>query len=115
MADHLDAPGLVSPGGDARIDITDVYAFQKRGDPDKSNLILNVNPLAPTLATEFRPQANYQINIDTDGDALTDIAFNIMFSDVEDGTQQAMVRLANGSGAQGRAPAGSTIIAGAPV
>ena len=115
MADHLDAPGLVSPGGDARIDITDVYAFQKRGDPDKSNLILNVNPLAPTLATEFRPQANYQINIDTDGDALTDIAFNVVFSDVEDGSQRALVRLADGNHASGLAPAGRAILAGAPV
>src|SRR5919198_3599533 len=115
MADHLDAPGLVSPGGDARIDITDVYAFQKRGDPDKSNLILNVNPLAPTLATEFRPQANYQINIDTDGDALTDIAFSVVFSDVEDGSQRALVRLADGNHASGLAPAGRAILAGAPV
>ena len=53
MADHLDAPGLMSPNGNAKTDITDVYAFQKPGDPDTSILILNVNPLAPTLATEF--------------------------------------------------------------
>ena len=53
MADHLDAPGLMSPNGNAKTDITDIYAFQKPGDPDSSILILNVNPLAPTLATEF--------------------------------------------------------------
>jgi hypothetical protein len=39
MADHLDAPGLKSPGMNARVDITDIYAFQKPGNPDKSILI----------------------------------------------------------------------------
>jgi len=29
MADHFDAPGLASPAMDARVDITDHYAFQK--------------------------------------------------------------------------------------
>ena len=110
MADHLDAPGLVSPGGDARVDITDIYAFQKPGDPDKSILILDVNPLAPTLATEFRPRANYQINIDTDGDALTEIAFNIVFFEREDGRQRAHVRLATGNHASRPAPSGRVIV-----
>jgi hypothetical protein len=54
MADHLDAPGLTSPAMDARVDITDHYAFQKPGDGSRAILILNVNPLAPTHANEFR-------------------------------------------------------------
>ena len=57
MADHLDAPGLTSPAMDARVDITDLYAFQKPGDPERTVLIFNVNPLAPTLAQEFRADA----------------------------------------------------------
>src|SRR5712691_4261202 len=81
MADHLDAPGLMSPGGDPRIDITDVYAFQKPGDPHKSILILNVNPLAPTRANEFAHHARYEILIDTNGDAKPDITFRTTFSD----------------------------------
>ena len=48
MADHLDAPGLMSPNANAKTDITDIYVFQKPGDEDKSILIMNVNPLAPT-------------------------------------------------------------------
>jgi hypothetical protein len=32
MADHLDAPGLISPNSDPRVDITDHYAFQKPGN-----------------------------------------------------------------------------------
>ena len=56
MADHLDAPGLMSPGMDARIDITDVYAFQKPGNASKSILMMNVNPLAPSFAVARRIQ-----------------------------------------------------------
>ena len=94
MADHLDAPGLMPPDGDPRTDITDVYAFQKPGDPSKSILILNVNPLAPTLATSFNPAAIYELNIDTNGDAIADRSFRIRFSEVDDGRQTATVHLA---------------------
>src|SRR5437016_14575009 len=91
MADHLDAPGLKSPNGDARTDITDVYAFQKSGDPGKSILMLNVNPLAPTLAAEFRQDAVYDLLIDTDGDARADISFRVTFSEKRNGQQFAQV------------------------
>jgi hypothetical protein len=50
---------------DARVDITDLYAFQKPGDASKSILILNVNPLAPSHADEFRSDARYEILVDT--------------------------------------------------
>ena len=35
MSDHLDAPGLNSPNMDARVDITDIFAFQKPGRPNE--------------------------------------------------------------------------------
>jgi hypothetical protein len=79
MADHLDAPGLTSPALDTRVDITDHYAFQKPGDPSRTVLILNVNPLAPTHANEFRSDAIYETLIDTDGDAMPEIAFRYRF------------------------------------
>src|SRR5437588_235525 len=60
MADHLDAPGLTSPAMDARVDITDHYAFQKPDHPDRTILILNVNPLAPAHAAEFRSDAIFR-------------------------------------------------------
>ncbi|HLZ72845.1 MAG TPA: DUF4331 family protein [Dehalococcoidia bacterium] len=91
MADHLDAPGLKSPHGDPSTDITDIFAFQKPGDPGKSILILNVNPLAPTLATAFHPGAAYDLLVDTDGDARADISFRITFSEPRSGTQFALV------------------------
>ena len=91
MADHLDAPGLMSPNGDAKTDITDIYAFQKPGDPAKSILILNVNPLAPSLAAEFQHGAAYDMLIDTNGDARADISYRITFSEKIHAQQFAQV------------------------
>src|SRR5256885_6591886 len=91
MADHLDAPDLTSPAVDSRVDITDHYAFQKPGDPDRTVLILNVNPLAPTHADEFRSDAVYETLVDTDGDAQPNIAFRYRFTPKEHGNQFAHV------------------------
>jgi hypothetical protein len=115
MADHLDAPGLTSPGNDARLDITDIYAFQKPGDASKSILILNVNPLAPTLADTFRHDAIYELKVDTNGDAIADRAFRFLFSEVEDGKQVAEVRLATGADAADANDSGDQIIEDARV
>jgi hypothetical protein len=76
---------------DARVDITDHYAFQKPGDRHRSILILNVNPLAPTHADEFRHDAVYETLVDTNGDAKPDIAFRYRFSRKEHGQQFARV------------------------
>lgn len=92
MADHLDSSTkLTSPNGDPRADITDIYIFQKPGDPAKSILILNVNPLAPTLADEFQHGAAYDMLIDTNGDARADIGYRITFSPKRHGEQFATV------------------------
>src|SRR5260370_3008495 len=127
MADHLDSPGPIvinvgddtanvgSPNGDPRTDITDVFAFLKPGDPNKSILILDVNPLAPLLAGAFNSQAVYEINVDTNGDAVADLSFRIRFSDVESGSKTATVHLASGALAAGLNDGGPAVIAGAPV
>ena len=91
MADHLDAPGLMSPALDATVDITDHYAFQKPGDPTRTVLILDVNPLAPTHADEFRHDALYETLVDADGDARPDISFRYRFTRKEEGRQFARV------------------------
>jgi hypothetical protein len=126
MADHLDSPGPIaltvnddtanvgSPNGDPRTDITDVYAFLKPGDPTRSILVLNVNPLAPALAPFFNPSAIYQINVDTDGDAIADRSFRIRFSEIDAGGQTATVHLATGSLAASLDDGGPAVIAGAP-
>ncbi|MGH2597316.1 MAG: DUF4331 family protein [Actinomycetota bacterium] len=115
MADHLDAPGLMSPGMDASIDITDNYAFQKPGDPNKTILMMNVNPLAPTLASAFNTDAVYQINVDNNGDAKTDVSFRIRFTDNEGGGQTATVRRQTGTNALNVGSGGHVVINNAPV
>ena len=126
MADHLDSPGPIaikvgddeadvgSPMGAPKTDITDVYAFLKPGDPTKSILVLNVNPLAPALASSFESNAIYMINIDTNGDAIADVSFRIRFSDVQGGAQTATVHLATGDLAARLNDGGHAVIAGAP-
>ncbi len=91
MADHLDAPGLNSPAMDARVDITDHYAFQKPGDAGRTILILNVNPLAPSHADDFRHGAVYETLIDTNADAKPDIVFRYRFGPKVNGQQFANV------------------------
>ena len=115
MADHLDAPGLMSPNMDASIDITDIYAFQAPDDASRAVLILNVNPLAPTLAAAFNPNAIYELKVDTNGDAVADIAYRVRFSDPADGPQTAMVHRATGAAAAGANDGGPVIVNSAPV
>ena len=81
-ADHLDAPGLTPPGGDTRMDITDVYAFQSPSNPENTVLIMGVNPLAGELndGTFRAGNASYAFKVDTDGDARENLTFRITFS-----------------------------------
>src|SRR5512139_2496289 len=92
---HKDAPDL-----DPQTDITDLFAFQKPGDPAKSILIFNVNPEAPGRAGAFDPLASYELKIDTNGDFEPDIAFHILCSSPVSGRQFASVYRATGSAAQ---------------
>jgi len=115
MSDHLDAPGMKSPHMDARLDITDIFAFQQPGDQDRSVLVLNVNPLAPTLGDSFAPEAIYELLIDTDGDAVADIAYQVTFSPVLGGEQRATVRRAVGAQARETGNTGELLFAETPV
>jgi uncharacterized protein DUF4331 len=118
MSDHLDSPGPVTitvgddsasvgpPLGDAKTDITDLYAFLKPDDdgasepPGKSILMLNVNPLAPALASEFESGAEYLIRVDTNKDAVEDITFRVTFSaKTMSGQQTARVERIDSAGA----------------
>jgi len=115
MSDHLDAPGMKSPHMDARLDITDIFAFQQPGDPGRSVLALNVNPLAPTLGDSFAPGAIYELLIDTDGDARADIAYRVTFTPVVGGEQWATVRRATGAQARAGEESGEVLFADALV
>ena len=72
-----------------------MYAFPKPSETDKSILIMNVHPSAivnpPGFTTRgpFAPDALYEIKIDTNGDAVADIAYRVRFSSSADGSQTA--------------------------
>lgn len=74
MSHHSSGPDFRFPRGDARLDMTDLYAFPKPGGPGKSLIILNVhpsysvNPPGPTTTEPFAPGAIYELKIDTDGE-----------------------------------------------
>ena len=92
-ADHLDAPGLTSPGGDGRLDIADVYAFQSPTTGADTVLIMTVNPLTPGgSAGTFNDSASYDLKIDNKGGAKEELTFNITFGPVIGGAQSVTLR-----------------------
>jgi hypothetical protein len=121
MSHHYSGPDFSFPHGDARLDFTDLYAFPKPGDASKSILIMNVHPSAgenppgPTTTEPFAPEALNELKIDTDGDAVADIAYRVRFSAFDRGAQTAILRRVDGSQAAGTGDGGQVIVDGAPV
>jgi hypothetical protein len=76
---------------------------------------VSANPEGPTSAEPFAPEALYELKVDTDRDAVADIAYRVRFSPSEDGTQSATVRRVEGSDAAGTGEGGEAIIEDAPV
>jgi hypothetical protein len=113
MSNHFSAADFKSPGGDARLDLTDLFVFAAPDSPGKTVLIMNSNPF--TQGDGFHPDAVYRFNIDTDGDAHADVAFSFTFSQPRDGRQTATAYYATGSDAQTREPGGETLIQDTPV
>jgi Domain of unknown function (DUF4331) len=100
-ADHLDAPGLTPPGGDVRLDLTDVYAFRATGG--RTALVLNVNGFSKagqqaTFATGVPKVAatrrvSYNFRIDNNGDAKQDVVLSVTFGNPnKQGVQRLQVR-----------------------
>ena len=59
---------------DARLDLTDVFAFSAPADLDRIVLIMDANTFA--TGSEFHPDAVYQLMVDTDNDNEPDITFS---------------------------------------
>src|ERR1700675_492189 len=118
MSHHYSGPDFRFPHGDARLDFTDLYAFPKPGDAGKSILIFNVhpsvgiNPPGSTAAEPFASEAVYELKIDTNGDAVADIAYRVRFSPYQGGTQTATLRRVEGEQAAVTDDEGQTIIEG---
>jgi hypothetical protein len=126
MSHHYSGPEWGFPRGDARLDLTDLYAFPKPGDAGKSIVIMNVHPsvrdyldregpLAPTTSDPFAPEALYELKIDTDGDTVADIAYRVRFSSFEGGAQTATLRRVDGAQAAATGDGGQAVVEGAPV
>ena len=93
MSNHFTGLSLGPPMGDQRLDLCDLYAFQSPADKNRTVIILNANPNADAL----HPDAIYRLNIDNDGDYLTDIAFSYVFSKPQNGRQTVDVFMAKGA------------------
>jgi len=121
MSHHYSGPDWGFPRGDARLDLTDLYAFPNPGDDSKSIFVMNVhpsygeNPRGLTDATPFAPEALYELKIDTDGDAIADIAYRVRFSPSQSGTQTATLCRVEGSQATTTDDKGEIAVEGAPV
>src|SRR5258707_13130248 len=98
MSHHASGPNFGFPRDDARLDMTDLYAFAKPGDSDKSILIINVHPSSrldspkPTTTEPFKPGAMYEFKFDINGDAVADICYSVQFASSENGKPTATVR-----------------------
>jgi len=125
MSHHYSAispgPKFGFPYGDARLDYNDLFAFPKPGDPSKSILIMDVHPSVgvtppgPTTAEPFAPEGLYEIKIDTDGDAIADITYQVRFASSGGGAQTATLRRLEGAQAARTGEGGEVILQGAPV
>jgi Domain of unknown function (DUF4331) len=121
MSHHASGPDFGFPRGDARLDMTDLYAFPKPGDHAKSILVFNVhpsfsvNPPGHTTTEPFAPGALYEIKVDTDGDAIADISYSVRFQSCDDGKQTATLRRVQGVRAAGACDEGAAIVEGVPV
>jgi Domain of unknown function (DUF4331) len=102
MSHHFAGPDFGFPGGDARFNFTDLYVFPKPGDNNKTILIMDahpsfgVNPPGPTPIEPFANNALYEILIDTDGDAIVNIAYSVKITAAPGGGQIASLRRIEG-------------------
>ena len=121
MSHHASGSNFGSPRWDARLDLTDLYAFPKPGDPSKSILVFNVhpssavNPPAPTTKEPFAPGALYEIKVDTNHDSIADISYSVQFRSIDDRKQTATLCRVEGALAAKPCEDGEIMVEEAPV
>ena len=120
MSHHYSGPDFPCPHNDPRLHFCDLFAFPKPED-SSSILIMDVHPSVtvnqegPTTAEPFAPEAIYELKVDTDGDAVADIAHRVRFSSSEGRSQIATICRVEGSDAAGTGESGQTVIEDAQV
>jgi hypothetical protein len=121
MSHHYSGPNIGFPRGDARLDLSDLFAFPKPGDASRSVLIMNAHPssaVSPpklTTAEPFAPEAVYELCIDTNGDAVADIGYRLRVSPARGGAQTATLRRAEGGQVARMGDEGRVVAEGIPV
>ena len=113
MANHFGGPAIGPTDG--RLNIADFYIFRNPGDPSKSVMILDVDPMTSGSDVQFDPDGVYRFNVDTDGDALADIAYSVVFSHEHGAPQTATVYRTTGKEARRPEAQGEVIVENAPV
>ena len=113
MSNHFSAANLNFPGGDQRLDLTDLFAFQASSDQDRTVLIADFCPLRDDQM--FNSRGVYRINVDNNADAQADVAFVVTFTEPADGWQTGSVYYASGSQARAADPAELELITSVPV
>lgn len=77
---HREAPAISQ---DPAADATDLYAFVSPEDPSKVTFIANYSPLEDPAGGpnfhRFGDDVQYEINVDNDGDAVTDVSYQFRF------------------------------------
>jgi hypothetical protein len=89
-SDHGDSPSVrVNP----QLDIGDLYVFASPQDPARTIFILTVSPLAGlTGPTTFASRAQYNVNVDVNGDLVEDDVHTFTFTEPgADGRQTVTV------------------------
>jgi hypothetical protein len=121
MSHHYSGPNVGFPREDARLDLTDLFAFPKPGDASRSILIMDTHPShnltspEPTIAQPYAPEAVYELRIDTNGDAVADIGYRLRVTVSRDGAQTATLRRAEGEQTTRMGEEGRLIAEGIPV
>jgi uncharacterized protein DUF4331 len=111
-ADHLDAPSLGSASVSATdvlsvskvrgpLDINDVYVFDAAGG--RTVLAMTVNPAVNLIGPRtFQSGAEYRLNVDRTGDAVSDLRYTATFGDPDArGVQHYTVKLGDQAVASG--------------
>jgi hypothetical protein len=121
MSHHYSGPNFAFPNGDARLNCTDLYVFPKPGDASKTILLWNshpsvgVNPQGPTTTEPFATTALYEVMIDTNGDAIAEIAYSVRFASSKGAGLTATVRRINGTRSERAGDEGVVVVEGAAV
>ena len=121
MSHHYSGPDFGFPHGDPRLDLIDLYALPMPGNANESIFIMNVrpgvgiSPSGPTRIDPFSPEAIYELKIDTDGDAVANIAYRVRFTPSAGGAQAATLYRVEGADAAGTGEGGHVIFSHAPV